>query len=225
MARIMMSSSRVGDALSIRLKSLRSYYNQEKHVWDIGCDHGQLGLSFHNISTVEKIHLVDPSLPVIEGLKQKLIDSYITKAKVYHQTGQSLSIKSSSNCIFIAGMGGKEIGEIITHILPQLNSSSRIVISPHRKILELRSLLHTLPVSLKSEEVIFEDDQYYQILNLIPGRDNPVPLYGEGIWVGDIGARYREHQLAAFGVHRDEASLAYVEYLKGANPLKTTLNK
>lgn len=214
MARIMMSSSRVGDTLSKRLGKLRSFYNHEKHVWDIGCDHGQLGLSFHNISSVENIHLVDPSLPVIDVLKQKLIDSYITKVKIYHQTGQSLSIKSSSNCIFIAGMGGKEIGEIITHVLPQLNSSSRLVISPHRKILELRSLLNKLPVSLIEEEVILEDDQFYQILILAPGKGTPVSLYGENLWEGDTGKMYREHQLKAFGVHRDEASLSYVGFLR-----------
>lgn len=214
MARIMMSSSRVEDTLSLRLGKLRSCYNQEKHVWDIGCDHGQLGLSFHNVSCVENIHLVDPSLPVINVLKQKLVDSYISKARIYHQNGQSLSITSSSNCIFIAGMGGKEIGEIITHILPQLNSSSRLVISPHRKILELRSLLHKLPVTLIKEEVIFEDDQFYQIMILAPRNGKPVSLYGEELWEGDIGEKYREHQLAAFGVHRDEASLSYVKFLK-----------
>lgn len=214
MARIMMSSSRVGDGLSLRLGKLRSYYNHEKHVWDIGCDHGQLGLSFHNISTVENIHLVDPSAPVIDVLKQKLIDSYISKAKVYHQNGQSLSINSSSNCIFIAGMGGKEIGEIITHVLPQLNSSSRLVISPHRKILELRSLLNKMPVTLIEEEVIFEDDQFYQVLILSPGKGTPVSLYGEKLWEGETGSKYKDHQLKAFGVHRDEASLSYVEFLR-----------
>lgn len=214
MARIMMSSSKVGDALSLRLGKLRSYYNQEKHVWDIGCDHGQLGLSFHHISTVENIHLVDPSEPVINVLKQKLVDSYISKAKIYQQNGQSLSIKSSSNCIFIAGMGGKEIGEIITHVLPQLNSSSRLVISPHRKILELRSLLNKMPVSLIEEEVIFEDDQFYQILILSPGIGTPVSLYGEKLWEGVTGSMYREHQVKAFGIHRDEASLSYLDFLK-----------
>jgi tRNA (adenine22-N1)-methyltransferase len=221
----MMSFSRAGDSLSFRLLKLHSYYNQEKHVWDIGCDHGHLGLSFSPLESVETINLVDPSQPVIDVLNQKLIDSYISKAKVFHLKGQDVTISSPSNCIFIAGMGGEEIGEIVSRLLPQLNSSSRIVISPHRKILELRSQLNKASVKLLSEEVIFENDQFYQIMCLSPGNGTPVSTYGESLWVGENGAKYREHQLAHFSMHRDEASKAYVEFLRERNPLKPVLNK
>lgn len=219
-----MSFSRVGDSLSARLKSIRHYHTNQRNVWDIGCDHGLLGLSFE-ASDVDSIHLVDPSKPVIDSLINKLRDSYITKGKVFitHKEGQSLIIDSLSNCIFIAGMGGKEIGIIISHLLPQLDESSRIVISPHRKILELRTLLKKLPLSLIEEKVIFEEDQYYQILCLSPvDSGRKVSLYGEELWTSETGERYREHQIKFFTPHQDLASQDYVSYLSGLNPLKTT---
>src|SRR5690348_9300192 len=107
-----MISSRVGE-LSERLLSLSRHYRNEKYIWDIGCDHGLLGLSFRDHELVEEIHLVDSSVPVIEKLKQT-IDSYISKANLFIELkeGQKIKPHSSSNLIFIAGMGGKEIGEI-----------------------------------------------------------------------------------------------------------------
>lgn len=224
MVRTTMSFSRVGDSLSARLKSIRHYYTDQRNIWDIGCDHGLLGLSFE-ASDVDSIHLVDPSKPVIDALVSKLKDSYITKGKVFitHKEGQSLNIDSLSNCIFIAGMGGKEIGIIISHLLPQLDPSSRIVISPHRKILELRTLLNKLPLSLIEEKVMMEDDQYYQILCLSPGNSGQkVSLYGEEMWTSETGEKYRDHQIQFFTPHQDLASQGYVSYLSGLKPLKTT---
>lgn len=216
-----MNSSRVGDTLSKRLSKLKSYYENEDNIWDIGCDHGQLGLSFQSTQSVKSINLVDPAGPVIDVLRDKLKTSDIPKASLYHKKGQEISIDSLSNCIFIAGMGGKEIGEIILHLLTKLDPSSKIVISPHRKILELRSLLNELPLILLREEIMEEDGQFYQILSLRPGNAGvKVSLYGDDIWSGTVGLAYLNQQLMNFEVHRDEASQKYVSYLKVRKALK-----
>lgn len=216
MARTMMSSSRAGDKLSSRLHSIYQTYSGQKCIWDIGCDHGLLGMSFRGIDTVEEIHLVDPSMEVINVLKNKLKDSYITKPTfIHHQSGQEIKVESSSNHIFIAGMGGKEILSIIESLVPQLDSSSVITISPHRKILELRSALKEMPIALKEELLVKEDGQFYQILTLIPNSSGRrVSPFGEDFWNGEGGREYREHQLNHFSLHRDEASREYVTFLK-----------
>jgi len=207
--------------LGPRLSYLSSFHSNERHIWDIGCDHGLLGLSFHDTPSIESINLVDPSGPVIEVLIKKIKDSYISKGNilVHHKQGQQLKIESSSNCIFIAGMGGKEIGEIISAILPDLDERSKIVISPHRKILELRALLHELPLALISESVLFQDGQFYQIIVLRPQAEGSrVSLYGEELWKSETGLKYKEHQLKFFETHRDMASIRYVEFLRFVTP-------
>jgi tRNA (adenine22-N1)-methyltransferase len=212
-----MNFSRGGDSLSQRLKQIRSFYTDQKHIWDIGCDHGDLGLSFAADGNVQSIQLVDPSQAVVASLLKKIKDSYITKGflNIVHQKGQEIVIAHPSNCIFIAGMGGKEISEIIQNLLPQLDESSRLIISPHRKILELRSLLNGLPMSLEGETTVFEDGQFYQVLCLIPQvTQERVSLFGENIWKGPVGESYRQHQIKYFTPHKDLASVAYVRYLK-----------
>jgi tRNA (adenine22-N1)-methyltransferase len=217
-----MNSFKVGEELSLRLSTIRSFYSQETHIWDIGCDHGLLGTSLID-SGVKSVNLVDASAAVVDTLLKKYKDSYITETalNILHSEGQKLNLVQDSNCIFIAGMGGKEIGEIILNLLPQLNQSSRIVISPHRKILELRCLLKELPVTLYRETLVFEDGQYYQILALTPGSKGPkVSSYGEQIWEGDVGELYLEQQLKHFSTHRDARSVGYCDYLRARKQLK-----
>lgn len=216
MVKIMMSSSRVGDKLGTRLKALHSYYSHQQNIWDIGCDHGYLGSSFVDYPDVASIHLVDPSPQVYEKLLINYKDSYITKSKIFKHLirGQEVLLSSPSNLIFIAGMGGKEIGEIVLNLLPQMDPASRLVLSPHRKILELRRLLKDLPLELLKEESIYEEGQFYQIMALSPGPGARVSLFGEGIWKGETGEAYLQKELSAFEVHQDEASRAYVTYLK-----------
>lgn len=216
-----MNSSREGEKLSRRLLTLASYHDNQNIIWDIGCDHGLLGLSFRSHSAVEEIHLVDPSKPVIDELHKKLKDSYISKPAlfIHHEAGQSLTLpRKKKNLILIAGMGGKEIGEIVSSLYSQVNSESLFVISPHRKILELRILLSELPVSLLKEEVIFEDGQFYQVLALKVGPGKKVGPYGEELWNSETGKAYRDHQIRFFTPHRDVASSEYVAFLKSLTP-------
>lgn len=213
-----MNSSRVGDSLSERLSIIRSFYINETHVWDIGCDHGDLGLSFLNEPLVKEINLVDPSPSVIKSLQHKIKDSYITQKEinVINKKGQEIEIKSNKNLIFIAGMGGKEIGQIISSLISQIDHSSKIVISPHKNILELRSVLYSVSVSLVEEILVLENHQFYQVLVLKPDHLDDrrrVSPFGEDIWRGSLGISYRDHLLKHFSAHRGDLSQEFVKYL------------
>ena len=206
--------------LSLRLKTLAGYYHQSQSIYDIGCDHGHLGLSFMDKDPVQSIYLVDPSIDVIRTLK-KSIDSYITIRKhleVLHYKGQDVVLCSGSKTVFIAGMGGKEIQEILKSLLPQLSSEDRIVISPHRNILELREWLSKSEFSLIEETSLHEDGQYYQIIVMTKTSNGPkVHPFGEGIWKSSVGEAYKAHQIGTFSIHQDPKARAYVAYLRETN--------
>jgi tRNA A22 N-methylase len=130
------------------------------------------------------------------------------------QKGQDVLLNPESKTIFIAGMGGKEMGEIIQNLIPQLSSADRLVISPHRNILELRQYLNATELGLLNEVVINDEGQYYQILCLVKSADYPkVPLFGSKIWKDATGIAYRDQQLRTLGIHQDELSKAYIAYL------------
>lgn len=163
------------------------------------------------------IHLVDPSIDVINKLKKTLRDSYIPKREIvtiHHKKGQELVLEKDSKIIFIAGMGGKEIGKILEHLIPQLTPNDRFVISPHRNILELREFLASGPLRLVDETVIKEDGQFYQILCLcLNDRLSKIPQFGHKIWMGPLGEEYRAHQLKRYEHHQDPLSQKFLAFL------------
>jgi tRNA (adenine22-N1)-methyltransferase len=203
--------------LSHRLSKLHTFYQGESAIWDIGCDHGQLGRSFLADPRVKEINFVDPSAAVIAVLTEELKDAYITIKpflNIFHTKGQEVKLTASSNCIFIAGMGGHEIGDILNHLQQQLGPRDRVIISPHRNTLELRKNLHASVFYLEYETLVFEAGQFYQMLVLSLDSSNPkVSWYGEKIWQEEVSESYRQHQLKTFGRHKDMASLAYLAYL------------
>lgn len=208
-------------ALSERLRTLRAHYREHESIWDIGCDHGLLGLSFLDLPIPPQIHLVDPSAKVISTLEEN-IDSYISKNKViiriHRLRGQNLVLDAAKKLIFIAGMGGKGILEIYEHLLPSLSRNDDLVVSPHRDILSLRLKLHHSSLFLDRETLVFEDGQYYQILSLSLRDGFKVHPFGEEIFHGRTGEEYRQHQLRTFTAHKNDRSQAYVQYLQSLTP-------
>lgn len=205
--------------LSKRLQALASHYHLAQSIWDIGCDHGQLGLSFRDHPQKPFIHLVDPSLDVIHKLKQS-IDSDIPInhfIKIHHNKGQDVKLDPGSKQIFIAGMGGKEIRDILKALRPQMSAPDRIVLSPHRGILELREYLATSDFRLIHEYTLMDEDQYYQVLCLDFESPLSVHPFGEGVFQGEVGEAYRLKLVETFEIHQDPKSRAFLSYLKAAS--------
>ncbi len=208
----MMNSFKV--KLSERLATFASFYRNQDIIWDIGCDHGHLGLSFFKGESSPEIHLVDPAAPVIKKLKEKINHSYIPMIQIFHQEGQEIKLNpESSHFIFIAGMGGLEIIDILRRVLPQLRLGDELLISPHNKVLDVRSYLGELAPLLLNEGVLSEGGIWYPYFHLGHGG-RVISQYGDQIFEGESGRGYREHLLEKLSRHRDEESLRYLNFLK-----------
>ncbi len=205
-------------ALSPRLLALRGRYHHHKIVLDVGCDHGKLGLSFLKEREVEKIHLIDPSSLVIAQLS-KNIGAYTpverNRIHIHREKGQDFIPSSEKKIIFIAGMGGKEIIEIITHFKRFISKEDQLVLSPHRDILLLREFLHASTFTLMDEQLVSDEGRFYQVISLGIGGEKSVSLYGENIWRGEVGEKYLEYQTEVFSAHQDVRSRGYLQFLKG----------
>lgn len=187
-------------------------------MWDIGCDHGLLGLSFLDNPEVSTVHLVDPSQLVINELKLKLDDSDIPnlkKIKIHHKKGQEIILGTMRKVVFVAGMGGEEIIEILAHLEEQLSVDDQIIISPHRKILETRLWLSQSKFRLEQELIIYDKKQYYQAISLGLNPNAPkVGLYGDLMWKGELAHDYKIKEMNYLKCHQDGPSQAYFAYLK-----------
>lgn len=200
-----------------RLKELAACHAGERIIWDVGCDHAQLGLSFLQDKAVDEIHLVDPSLDVIDTLKASLLDSYISSDKIFihHKKGQEIRLDRNQNKIFVAGMGGKEIIDILMALEPQSDFSFSVTVSPHKNVLELREYLRRSTYRLKDEFLIHDLGRFYQVLTLdFDQTHGLVSLYGSDLWQDPEAPQYRDYLTSVYRSHMAPKDQDYLRFLE-----------
>jgi tRNA A22 N-methylase len=202
--------------LSHRLQTIHDHTPLRPHIYDVGCDHGELGLSFQIYPQVQTIHLVDPSRSVIESLIRKTSDSDIPKqVLVLQKKADQLEIKTKKNSVILCGFGGTQITEGVRHLKSQLDQESVFVLSPHRHVLQLREWLAKGEFDLLLDTMILEDQQFYPLLVLGNRQGRGVHPFGEkDLWHSPVGAQYREQLLGVLKKHQNPRDQSFSKYLE-----------
>ncbi len=149
--------------LTKRLEAIFKYINKEDTVADIGTDHGYLLKA-----------CLDSGLSFVQGVENKkgpylraesnLID-YLNDKKAILTLSDGLSLLDSRiNTVVIAGMGGELIRDIINDNLNKAKNLNKLILEPNIKSYELRQFLNTHNFEILDEEVVIDNDKYYEII-------------------------------------------------------------
>ena len=141
-----------------------------KCLADVGCDHGKVSIDCLLQGRVQRVIACDISPKSL----QKAIDlaeKYAVK-DIEFRAGDGLQVIKDGevDCVVIAGMGGKEIMCILSHI-PQ--GVKRLVLSPHRNTVELRKFLRDRQVYIAKDYIVKDGRKFYDIIvaEIVDGKD------------------------------------------------------
>ena len=73
-------------------------------------------------------------------------------------------VKENRDNIIIAGLGGIQIAEIILNSIEISKSAKKLILQPMQKTNILRRELNNMGFEIIDEEIIFEDDRYFEII-------------------------------------------------------------
>lgn len=115
--------------LTPRLQTIYGSLLPNEEVWDVCCDHGQLGLAALKSNQFPLVHFVDQVPEIIDSLPKGFLN-----ARYYPQPAEDLNIPLSGN-IVIAGVGAHTI-------LSSLNSweakgllkAKRLILCPQKNL-------------------------------------------------------------------------------------------
>ncbi len=197
-----------------RLQFLASFYNNEKIIYDLACDHAKLGIHLAELPSTSEVHLVDCSEKVYMGLLQTL--SGLNKnigVKLHPHLSEAQNINFlDQSLIYLTGIGGRLALEILNSIAQQNLNNIRVIVCPHQDIFEFRDKLSQTSWGLLSEHVLSDNDQFYQVLNLSLKEGSPVHPFGQ-FWEKEEAQNYLLHIRQFYQVHRDTISLNLMAYL------------
>ncbi|WP_311561505.1 tRNA (adenine(22)-N(1))-methyltransferase [Peptoniphilus duerdenii] len=189
--------------ISKRLNKISSHI-KGKRMADIGTDHGLVPIFLIENKIVDYAIAADISKPSL----QKAIDLAKEKnIELDARLGNGLEVLNPEDgieTVVIAGMGGVLIGEILS--ASEISKNVRLILQPMQGAKELRKYLFENGYEIIDEDVVYEDDRYFEII------------------VAEYDGKIREVQneielkipIQALRKNQEEAFL-FVEYLKDAN--------
>ncbi|MDH5415458.1 MAG: tRNA (adenine(22)-N(1))-methyltransferase TrmK, partial [Flavobacteriaceae bacterium] len=185
MARLTTTSySRSVQSLSDRIKTIVSMVpsNRVELIWDLCCDHGQIGEQLVNSNNIIFIDQVES---IILNLKHRLATDIPSSAKykIIKQDCINFNYKvAQRSCFILAGIGGILAIKIIGQILLSLKENDYILVSAHNNDIKLRSFLIEQNLGLVDESLIKDNNIFYEVLLLKKHSDMPVSIFGSLMW-------------------------------------------
>jgi len=186
--------------LSNRLSTIQSIaehahkqYNYD-YIWDTCCDHGQLGAGLLKNGISSKLFFVDIVPELMASLEQNLNQFFPNQKHQWRVLCEDVSClhlngvenPSGKHLIIIAGVGGDLMLEFITQLNQQFpDLSLDFLLCPVHHQFSLRSQLRKMEFSLRHEEVLEDNQRFYEVLLVTSDSTNQLPLIsvaGETFW-------------------------------------------
>ena len=148
--------------LSNRLKKIAELVDFGATVIDVGTDHGYVP----NFLCEKKISRDIIATDISKNSLEKSIE--LTKKmgneKFIRNILANGIVKENRDNIIIAGLGGIQIAEIILNSIEISKSAKKLILQPMQKSNILRRELNNMGFEIIDEEIIFEDDRYFEII-------------------------------------------------------------
>lgn len=149
---------------SKRIELLSKKILPYKSFADIGCDHGYLMIESLLNNHCEFAYGVDNKKGPLNNALLNLKKYNIDESKYRLDLSSGLQSLTNVECVVIAGMGTDTIKNILNESFDKLSNVQRIIVDSHRNINQLREFMMKINYSIKDEEIIFEDNIYYEII-------------------------------------------------------------
>lgn len=169
--------------LSKRLERILSLITPSKNLYDICCDHGELGIEALQRELCENLILIDRVPSIISNLSKKLEVTDIPsrrKIRVLCEDAAKNPRHFSNSTIIIAGIGestGIKILDNYTFL-----DNCELILSIHSDNYDLRQYLIQRKFKVMSECIVKEKGKFYEIIKLSPSIGKEVSPVGEDMW-------------------------------------------
>ena len=164
--------------LSKRLSAVAAYVQKGSRLADVGSDHAYLPLFLVENSTIDFAVAGE----VVQGPYQSALKNVAQAGKdelIQVRLANGLAAIESSDqidTITIAGMGGRLIADILEADRDKLEKVKRLILQPNNREDELRIWLQEQGFQIVAEEMVTENQKFYEILVVEPGTMELTPL-------------------------------------------------
>ena len=138
---------------------------------DIGCDHGYISYAMLERKKCNKVIISDVSKECLKKA-QNLLNDYIAVGQATAVVSDGFDNVGVTDVALIAGMGGKEITEILKKAQ---NLPTTLVLQPMKNTPEVRKTLIELGYKIQSDYIFKAERKFYDLIVCTKGKDCLTP--------------------------------------------------
>lgn len=158
--------------LSKRLKAAASMVKECHILADIGTDHGYVPIFLFLQGSIQHAIACD----VKKGPLKKAMENilfYHAEQGVETRLGNGLEPLTcgEADTVFIAGMGGMLMIDILSRFPKTTASFRQMILQPQLDVEHVRRFLHLIHFQIAEENFVLEDGKFYPILRAVPGKE------------------------------------------------------
>ena len=176
-------------------KRLQSIYDMVPSgvVADVGSDHGKLIISLFENGVISKGYAIENKKGPFTRLKKAIEERHLENDVIPMFSDGISELPEDVNTVVIAGMGGFNIIDILKKNRRKLKNVKTIIVDAHNAIPELRKQVCKMGYIIADEDIVFEDNIYYEIIKFI--RADIATLTNEDLEFGPV---LRQQKSATF---------------------------
>lgn len=167
--------------MSARLEAILSLVHGDRPLFDLCCDHGQIGLRALERWSLPHLILVDQSAAVMDVLSKRIAqrgESLQSRITLLRQPAETLHLPEEACDIVIAGVGSSSCISIIEGLFESGIKGHRLILACQQKTQDLRLYLQRRQFMLVDEMVVLENGRFREII-AVGAEGSAISLYGE----------------------------------------------
>jgi len=162
--------------LSKRLAKIENMVPRNSIVADVGSDHGKLIISLFQNGIIDKGYAIENKQGPYDRLVKALEENKVIENVIPLFSDGISDLPNCVDTVVLAGMGGTTIVDILKAHTEKLEHVKTIIVDGHTAIPFLRSEISKLGYIIADEDIIEEDEVYYEIIKFIKGD---IAFYGD----------------------------------------------
>ncbi|MCR4922456.1 MAG: class I SAM-dependent methyltransferase [Lachnospiraceae bacterium] len=159
--------------LSERLITVAKMVTPGLKVADVGCDHGHLAIYLVENKIAPFVYAMDVNKGPLERARVNIErDDCAHSIKTILSDGLKELKPGEGESVVMAGMGGPLMAEILEASKEVCREAREFILQPQSEIAMVRHYLQDHGYSIKSEDMVYEDEKFYTVIKAVHGDMN-----------------------------------------------------
>lgn len=148
--------------MSRRIKTIALYIKPYKKIVDVGCDHGYLILEAFENCHIDFAQAIDNKPMPLKVAINNITKEGLSSKVVFTLSDGLTDVWDDVEVAIISGIGGFNIISILEKYTG--NNIKRFILQANRNNYDLRKYIVSHSMDIVNEDIIYEDNKYYEII-------------------------------------------------------------